>query len=194
MAPRKNIAAVATYGDHEIMTVENKLRKAISRRPYLPHEEDPVERAEKALADLSSEFASWMDSECERLDNARQAVARLGFSKPNIDALFHAAHDIKGEAATFGYPAVAGAADSLCRLIEYTPTVNRIPQQLVDQHVDAVRAIYREYSNSDAKELAAILTKRLREVADDFLMAENSDRPEVLKQIMGPPLAPEQAK
>ena len=35
-------------------------------------------------------------------------VAKDGFTAANKDALFHAAHDLKGEAATFGYPAVAG--------------------------------------------------------------------------------------
>ena len=40
----------------------------------------------------------------------------------------------------------------------------------VDQHVDAVRAIYLEYSRSDARELAAALTKRLRAVTDEFLI------------------------
>ena len=78
-----------------------------------------------------------------------------GFTAANKEALFHAAHDIKGEAATFGYPVVAPAADSLCRLIEHTPDVTRIPLALVDQHVDAVRAIYREYVRSDAEVLAA---------------------------------------
>ncbi len=33
MAPRKDTAAVATYGDHEVITPENKLRKAVSDRP-----------------------------------------------------------------------------------------------------------------------------------------------------------------
>ena len=192
MAPRKDTAAVATYGDHEVITPENKLRKAVSDRPLFPGEEDPVERAEKALAELSTEFSIWMESECERLDKARHGVVKGGFGKANKEALFHAAHDIKGEAATFGYPAVAAAADSLCRLIEHTPDANRIPLKLVDQHVDAVRAIYREYARSDAKELAATLTGRLREVTDEFLLHENRNRPDVIDQIMGAPsLAPE---
>jgi HPt (histidine-containing phosphotransfer) domain-containing protein len=190
MAARKNTAVVATYGDHEVITPENKLRKAISTKPPVPGEEDPVTRAEKALAELSSEFANWMDSECERLDKARRAVIRGGFTNINKDALFHAGHDIKGEAATFGFPAVAAAAESLCRLIELTPDATRIPLKLVTQHVDAVRAIYREYARSDAKDLAAMLTHRLREVTDDFLLRVNRNRPEVLAQIKGPPLAP----
>jgi HPt (histidine-containing phosphotransfer) domain-containing protein len=195
MAPRKDSSAVATYADHEVITVENKLRKAVSHKPYAPGEEDPVARAEKALAELSSEFGSWMDSECARLDKARNAVSQNGVSKATKEALFHAAHDIKGEVATFGFPAVAGAADSLCRLIEYTPDQVRIPMKLVDQHVDAVRAIYREYSRSDAKELAAKLTSRLREVTDEFLLHENRDRPDVIEQIKGgPSIVPEQAE
>ena len=190
MTPRKNSAAVATYGDHEVITPENKLRKAVSTMPALPGEEDPVARAEKALAELSGEFGAWMESECERLDKARRDIAAQGFTRLNKDALFHAAHDIKGEAATFGYPAVAAAADSLCRLIELSPDNTRIPIKLVDQHVDAVRAIYREYSRSDAKDLAHLLTARLREVTDEFLIHENRDRPDVLALIKSPSIAP----
>lgn len=193
MAPPKETAAVATYADHEIITPQNKLRKAVSDKPFLPGEEDPVARAEAALAELSGEFSTWMESECERLDKARHTVLSSGFNKLSKELLFHAAHDIKGEAATFGFPAVAAAADSLCRLIEYTPDVTRIPHKLVDQHVDAVRAIYREYARSDAVELAATLTTRLREVTDEFLLHENKGRPEMLATIMGPSLVPEQA-
>jgi HPt (histidine-containing phosphotransfer) domain-containing protein len=191
MAPRKDTAAVTTYGDHEVITPENKLRKVVSVRPLFPGEEDPVARAEKALAELSTEFASWMDSECDRLDEARLQVGKTGFTTASREELFHAAHDIKGEAATFGYPAVASAADSLCRLIEHSPDMSRIPMKLVDQHVDAVRAIYREYARSDAVDLAAELTKKLRDVTDDFLIRENRDRPDVLEQIVGPSVVPE---
>jgi HPt (histidine-containing phosphotransfer) domain-containing protein len=188
--PTKNSSAITTYGDHEVITPENKLRRAVTAKPYLPGEDDPVARAEKALSELSTEFSTWMEAECERLDKARRAIAAKGFSKANKEALFHAAHDIKGEAATFGFPLVALAADSLCRLIEHTPDAARIPLMLVDQHVDAVRAIYREYARSDAKELAGKLATRLRAVTDEFLMHENSGRPGVLDQITGPPIAP----
>lgn len=190
MATGKNTAAVRTFGDHEVIMPENKLRKAVSKEPASA-DDDPVARAEKALAELSGEFGNWMDSECDRLDAARHKVRTDGFDEQTMEALFHAAHDLKGQAATFGFPAVASAADSLCRLIELTPDAKRIPAVLVDQHVDAVRAIYREYARSDAKELARLLTRRLREVTDEFLLAENSNRPDVLEQIKGPSIVPE---
>jgi HPt (histidine-containing phosphotransfer) domain-containing protein len=192
MASKKNTAAITTYGDHEVIKPENKLRKYVSDTPFVPGEDDPVARAEQALAEMSGEFGAMMDDECDRLDKERHSVLNNGFTKANKERLFHAAHDIKGQAATFGFPAVASAADSLCRLIEYTPDATRIPFRLVDQHVDAVRAIYREYSRSDAQDLAIVLTGRLRDVTDEFLIHENRDRPDVLEQITGgPSIVPE---
>jgi HPt (histidine-containing phosphotransfer) domain-containing protein len=191
MSRSKDTAAIVTYGDHEVIVPENKLRGAMSKETSDANGEDPVARAEKALAELSPEFSSWMDAECNRLDKVRRDLLKDGSSDASKEALFRAAHDIKGEAATFGYPAVASAADSLCRLIEHTPDATRIPSKLIDQHVDAVRAIYREYARSDAKELAVTLTKRLRDVTDEFLIRENHDRPEVLEQLKGPSIVPE---
>ena len=189
MVTPKDTAAVATYADHEVLTPQNKLRKALSDRPLAPGD-DPVARAERALAELSTEFGAWMQQECERLDKARRAVRSTGFTRNAREQLFHAAHDIKGEAATFGFPAVAGAADSLCRLIEYAPDATKIPLELVDQHVDAVRAIFREYSRSDAIALATLLNKTLREVTDEFLLHSNKDRPDVIESITGPSIIP----
>ena len=190
MSSSKDRASVVNHGDHEVVVPENKLRAAVAKDSTEDNGEDAIARAEKALAALSPEFGAWMDSECERLDGARRDIRRGGFTDASKEALFRAAHDIKGEAATFGYPAVASAAESLCRLIEHAPDPGRIPAALIDQHVDAVRAIYREYGQSDAQKLAATLTKRLREVADDFLIKENRDRPDVLRQLKSPSIVP----
>jgi HPt (histidine-containing phosphotransfer) domain-containing protein len=179
-----------TCADHEIITPVNTLRKAISTEPA-PANDDPVARAEDALQELSSEFGAWMHAECERLGQARAAVKRLGFTRRAKDALFIAAHDIKGEAETFGFPGVTGAAKSLCRLIEYTPEPAQIPLALVDQHVDAIRAIHREYARSGVFNLAQELTQRLCDVTDTFLVEANKDRPEIIALIKSPPLAPD---
>jgi HPt (histidine-containing phosphotransfer) domain-containing protein len=182
--------AVATFSDHEVITPPNKLRKAVRAASAEDMNDDPVARAEAALANLSSEFSSWMEKECAKLDAARREVRAKGFSKATHQALFHAAHDIKGDAATLGFPTVAGPADSLCRLLEHTPDMTRIPLALVDQHVDAVRAIIREHGRPDSMATAAALTKRLREVTDEFLVDENRDRLDYLEGIVAPPLAP----
>ena len=180
---------VITYGDHEIITPDTRnFRKTL--RPARHGEEDPVARAEAALAAISGDFGDWMHQECERLDAARRKMHSDGLNRLTSQELFLAAHDIKGDSGTLGYALVATAADSLCRLIEHTPNLSRIPRRIVDQHVDAVRAIVREYARDDIGQIAASLTKRLREVTDEFLVVENRHRPEYLKAIVSPPLAP----
>ena len=105
----------------------------------------------------------------DRLEAARGEMRREGMTKKTHNELFRAAHDIKGEAATFGYPAIAPIAESLCRLLEHTPDIKRIPLALVEQHVDAVRAIAREHTRADRAGMARALGRKLREVTDEFL-------------------------
>lgn len=188
--PKNDRTTTAVYDDHEVITPPNRLVKAIKKVTVTIPSDDPVQRAETALTKLSSEFSSWMIAECDRLDAARDAVKKLGFGKKTLDELFHAAHDIKGDSATFGYAAVAPAAESLCRVLEYSPEASRIPFALIDQHVDAIRAIVREYARPDAEQIADALTKKLWDVSGEFLTVENKDRPDYIADIMSPPLAP----
>jgi Hpt domain len=187
--PRTTKASVATYADHELISPPHELRRAIASGPA-PAGDDPVARAEQALAGLACNFSIWMEEEGERLDQARITVRAAGFTGATRDALFFAAHDIRGDAETFGYPGLAVPAESLCRLIEHTRDMRRIPMTLVDQHVDAVRAIIREGSRPHAGATVAALTGRLREVTNEFLARENRDRPEALADILSPPVAP----
>jgi chemotaxis protein histidine kinase CheA len=188
---KANLAAVSTFADHEVIIPPNKLKKAVVHlRPGTHIDFDPVARAEAALAELATEFSSWMDHECARLDEARMAVRARGVDVGTRDTLFRAAHDIKGQAATFGFPRVAPVAESLCRLLEHTPDITRIPVGLVDQHVDAIRAITHRNARGDSEMTAARLAERLRQVTEEFLVRENGDRPDYLEQILAPTLAP----
>jgi len=184
-------AAVSTFADHEVIMPPNKLKKAVVHlRPGAHVDFDPVERAEAALAELVGEFATWMEHECVRLDEARMVVRARGLDAGTRDPLFRAAHDIKGQAATFGFPLVAPVAESLCRLLEHTPEMERIPIDLIDQHVDAIRAITHRNARGDSEMTAARLAERLRHVTDEFLLRENRDRPDYLEQILAPSITP----
>ncbi len=190
--PKRAKADTVTYGDHEVITPDtSRMRKLV--RQAMPGDDDPIARAEQALAQISGEFSTWMHEECERLDGARRKVKSDGLNVTTRQELFLAAHDLKGDSGTFGYPAVAPAADSLCRLLEHTPDLSRIPVTIIDQHVDAIRAIVREYAREDISTIASSLTLRLRQVTDEFLAAENRHRPDYLKAVMISPLVPGEA-
>jgi len=190
MANSKKIDSVAvpTFADHEVIVPPNKLKKAVVKHRG-PSIDDPVSRAEQALADLSSEFSQWMEIECRRLDAARNQAKHSGLTDKNREELFRAAHDIKGQAATFGFPLIAPVAESLCRLIEHTPEPARIPLMLIDQHVDGIRAIAHKNTQGDAETTALRLAHRLRQVTNEFLLHENHDRREYIEELLGAPLA-----
>jgi chemotaxis protein histidine kinase CheA len=188
---KTNLAAVSTFADHEVIVPPNRLKKAVEKlKPGVKIDFDPVARAEEALAELAGDFSVWMDQECGRLDAARNTIKASGITPGNRDVLFRAAHDIKGQAATFGFPQVAPVADSLCRLIEHVPDIARLPLRLVDQHVDAIRAITHKNTRGDGMKYAAQLAEKLRHVTDEFLLHENRDRPDVIETILSPSLAP----
>ncbi len=180
---------IQKFVDHHVITQPNPLRKVL-RRVADEDLDDPVARAEKALADLSGEFKTWMAIESDRLAAAHAAILKNGFSSAARDELFHAAHDIKGDAATFGFPAAGAAAESLCRVIEHAPDLAKVPSELIVHHINAIQAIVRERTRLDTISVAGELSRRLRGVADDYLARVNRDRPEHLEAIMAPSIAP----
>jgi len=183
---KPNEPQVVSHADYDVITPDvSRLRKAV--RPAEPGEADQVELAETALRRISNDFIHWMRDECGRLDAARRAVQDQGLTADTRQALFLTAHDVKGYSETLGYPEARRVAESLCRLLEYTPELSRIPLLIVDQHVDAVCAIVREHKREDITAVSAELTGRLRQVTDEFLMIENRDRPDILAILRSAP-------
>jgi hypothetical protein len=115
-----------------------------ARQPLF--DEGAIERAEAALRSMSAQFQPWLEDEVDKVQRARLAAWVGGWGEAHLEALFSAAHDVKGLAATYDYPSVTRIAASLCRLIE-TPAgkaAARATPDLVGAHVDAIRAAVRD--------------------------------------------------
>ncbi len=180
---------IESFADHHVIRQPNPLRKVLRR--VAPRDlDDPVARAEKALAGLSGEFKSWMAIEADRLSDAHATILRDGFTNVTREELFRAAHDIKGDAATFGFPSAAAAAESLCRIIEHAPDLDEVPSNLIAHHINAIQAIVRERTRLDTAATAGELSKQLRGIADVFLTHANRNRPEHLEAVLAPSIAP----
>jgi HPt (histidine-containing phosphotransfer) domain-containing protein len=180
---------VKAFADHHVITQPNPLRRVLRRVPDKDLD-DPVARAEQALAGLSGEFKDWMVAEAARLSAAHAAILAAGFTSAACEELFRAAHDIKGDAATFGYPSAAAAADSLCRIIEHAPDLDKVPSELITHHINAIQAIVHNHTKLDSAKVAGELSRRLRGVADEYLTHVNRDRPEHLEAILAPSIVP----
>jgi chemotaxis protein histidine kinase CheA len=182
---------VKTFSTHHVITQPNPLRKVLHRVDEKDRD-DPVARAEQALAGLSGEFKDWMLIEADRLSSAHAAIIKNGFSDKAAEELFRAAHDIKGDAATFGFPSAAAAAESLCRIIEHAPDLDKVPSELIVHHINAIQAIVRDHTKLDTAKVSTELSRRLRGVADEYLRHVNRNRPDHLEAIMAPGIVPGQ--
>jgi chemotaxis protein histidine kinase CheA len=186
---KSDLIEVQKFADHHVIVQPNPLRNVL-RRVAERDVDDPVARAEKALADMSGEFKQWMVAETDRLAAAHATVLKDGFTDATRGELFRAAHDIKGDAATFGFPSAGTTAESLCRIIEHAPDLARVPSELIAHHINAIQAIVLERTKLDTVSVANELSSRLRRVADEYLAQVNRDRPEHLEAVMAPGIAP----
>jgi HPt (histidine-containing phosphotransfer) domain-containing protein len=190
MTKQTSAIEIKSFADHHVITQPNPLRKVLRRVAGSGHDDDPIARAEMALASLSCEFKNWMIVETDRLSAAYAAILRSGLTDATRQELFRAAHDIKGDAATFGYPSAGAAAESLCRIIEHAPDLDEVPSNLIAHHINAIQAIVRERTTPDTVDMASELSRQLRGIADEYLAHANRDRPDHLEAILAPGIVP----
>lgn len=127
-----------------------------------------INRAETAMEALKSEFAGWAREDLTKLVVARETFA--GRPDPASRAgLLRAAHDMKGQAATFNYPLIARVAGSLSRLIHDLPPEAEVPLSLVDAHVNAIHVVYRDKVMDLSNKMALALAKELEARVDELL-------------------------
>ncbi len=119
-----------------------------------------IKRAEAAMEALKVEFHDWLADD----------VARLGACRDRFDAersaaaradLFCAAHDLKGQADTFGFPMIARIAASLTKLLDGLPASAEVPLGLVDAHSAAIRVVFRDKIKTPSDQVARVLTEEL---------------------------------
>jgi chemotaxis protein histidine kinase CheA len=116
-----------------------------------------------------------MQAECDRLESARVAMHGAGATSTTLAMLFRASHDIKGDAATLGFPLAGRVAASLCRLLDHSPDQHRIPLVFVDRHVETIRAIVRENVRDAGGATGSEIAEQLAILVEKFLAAELQD-------------------
>ena len=125
-----------------------------------------MRRAEAALDTLKSNFSDWIADDVKSLVAVRTRYAQTPDAASRA-ALMRAAHDIKGQAATFNFPLIARVAGSLSRLIGELPDNQTLSLGLVDAHVNAIQVIHRQgiqdTNDKMAQTLCAELDARVEE-------------------------------
>ncbi len=146
----------------QIFMPPNNLRAKLGGGGYI--DSDIVSRAEMAMAELQTEFPDWLAEDIQALNTA-QAAFSAGRNTDTAGVLFRAAHDLRGQATTFGFPLIARIAASLAKLMEGLAKVEvalkDVPLPLIGAHIDAILVIHRQNIRDISNLTALTLTEEL---------------------------------
>jgi chemotaxis protein histidine kinase CheA len=144
----------------ELFMPPNMLKAKVGGGAFTGLDMAAIRRGEAAMEEIKSEFAGWAAQDVEKLLAARARFAQTP-DAPSRAALLRAAHDMKGQAATFNYPMIARVSGSLSRLVGEWPANKDLPLGLVDAHVSAIHVIYRDKVMDESNKLAVVLSNEL---------------------------------
>ncbi|EGF89528.1 hpt protein [Asticcacaulis biprosthecium C19] len=152
----------------QIIQVPNTLRAKVGGR-LGALDADSIAKAEAALADLSTQFDSWLMEEVKKLEDVQALIKVEGLNAINVEQLFYRAHDLKGLGTTYGYPLITRICGSLCKLMDDETKRAQAPRLLVDAHMDAVRAIVRDQIKEENHPMGRVLAEALEARVKDHL-------------------------
>ena len=128
-------------------------------------------RAEKAVANLAQDYASWALADVAKARLALAAAIEDAASRDqHVEALFRVGHDLKGQGTSFGFPLVTKVGHSLCAL-----TRDRARQyesrhlDLIKSHLDAIDLILTKGIKGDGGKVGAELVAKLEQRVSELL-------------------------
>jgi hypothetical protein len=143
----------------EIIHVPNKLAAKVGPNFKLSGAA-AIAKAEKAMVELASNFGEWLEQEVAALEEARGELKAAGLTSEMANRLSVRALDLKGLGVTYEHPLVTRIGASLFKLLDEIP-LDKIPMNLIDAHVDAIRAIVRNQIRDTAHPVGDALVKEL---------------------------------
>ncbi|ESQ74022.1 Hpt domain-containing protein [Asticcacaulis sp. AC402] len=152
----------------QIIQVPNTLRAKVGGRLGALDAES-IAKAEAALADLSTQFDSWLLEEVKKLEDVQATIKVEGLNASNVEQLFYRAHDLKGLGTTYGFPLITRICGSLCKLMDDESKRAEAPRVLVEAHLDAVRAIVRDQIKAENHPMGRVLAEALEQRVKEHL-------------------------
>lgn len=131
-----------------------------------------IKAAEEAIEQLSSEFGNWINMELERLLDVLALIRKDGWKEDHAQQLFLVAHDLKGQAATLGYPTITEICDTLCNLLENIPDTQRLSVNVVEIFITSIKTIIEQCERNEDNPKATAISLGLRQMALKILQHE----------------------
>lgn len=123
-------------------------------------------RAHRVMDKLAKDYTQWLRVDVEALLAARQKLCADPRDALGRADLFRIAHDIRGQAASFGYDLASEIATSLCQYLERRTRLESVDLEIIEAHIDAIRAYMGQPSKGDGgalgQEVMAELTASIQ--------------------------------
>jgi hypothetical protein len=123
---------------------------------------ETLARAEEATTALRANYTEWARIDVNNtqtlLDAAKKGADR---QREQLDLLYAAIHNIKGQGSSFGYPLVTRIGQSLCRLIAPGRALDEAGLKIAQAHLDALKLVLDQKIAGKGGEVGDKLAARL---------------------------------
>lgn len=128
-----------------------------------------IRRADSQVAKLAGEFEQIFAENILALGAAMTALRQSnGEDAESLGQLRVLLHDLRGQAGTFGYPLVSQVGDSACKFIDLSSEIGATEVEVLNMHVDALKAISQAKIKGDGGPIGAELMGGLRKVIQKY--------------------------
>ena len=123
--------------------------------------DDRLAMAEAAIEALKGDYKEQLRVDVEQLSNIWAAGGPLAPNAESAEALFVVAHNLKGQAGTFGYDLVTSVSASLCELLR-AGQPSGAKAKAVGQHVSVLNRIVEKDITGTGGNMGAKLLQALQ--------------------------------
>lgn len=130
--------------------------------------ERKLDSAQAVVATVAREFESKLGEDLDELERLF-AIWAVDRSDRNLAAMHGVIHNLRGQGKTFGFDLITAIGASFGRYLQERPQDRPVSEELIRQHVEAIRAIHRRDMRGEGDRIAQAIVGALNVAVDKVL-------------------------
>jgi len=123
---------------------------------------ETLARAEEATTALRANYTKWARADVDKTQSLLDAAkVDPAIRREQLDHLYAAMHNMKGQGSSFGYPLVTRISQSLCRLLAPGRAIDDAGLKVAQAHLDALKLVLDQQIAGKGGEIGEKLGARL---------------------------------
>jgi hypothetical protein len=144
--------------DAKFINAPNNLRKAKVGTGRAKLDMKVLKKAENVVEKIQQEYSDWALEDLAALDDVLKALKSGDGEQPAaLRALYTLSLDMKGQGGSFGFRMMSEVAARLNDFIALRGALSKLDIEVVDAHIAALHALYRENVRDDGGKMGTAL-------------------------------------